>query len=109
MQNHNIIILDDDYEESSKVHLDKFYRFYVVLQGAIRVRNLYIPEKDDDEEEEVAKEFRKPVVHHIDRLASTKDILGGENAKISGISDNSVASPTQKRTLKAPQANKRSP
>ena len=107
VQNHNIIILDDDYEESSKVHLDKFYRFYVVLQGAIRVRNLYIPENDDGEEE-VAKEFRKPVVHHIDRLASTKDILGGENAKISGISDNSVASPTQKKTLKAAQANKHS-
>ena len=80
VQNHEIVILDDAFEESAKVHLDKFYRFYIVLEGAIRVRNIYIPEKDDLDVEEVAKEFRKPVGQLIDRLASTKDILGGENA-----------------------------
>ena len=62
-----------------------------MLEGALRVRNLYIPEQNDAEEEDVAIEFRKPVVHHIDRLVSTKDILGGENAQISGISATDIS------------------
>ena len=54
------MVVDDDFEESTKVHLDKFDRFYIVLEGSLRVRNLYIPEKEDGQDQDVPKDFIQP-------------------------------------------------